>query len=261
MAAQKKNKNAQVESRRRLSLAGPFYDGQVSMKTIDNLVDPNMTARGMLTLEIEGEDLLMHCNKGFIDDHNKKKEGRSKSETKKPYSMEDYLLASVHWLEKPSKKWADVKKFKYGFPASGFAKGAVRAAKLNGDMNMTDARCLFWVLADPRSIHKCVEIVSPGPIMHESVGRLANGSPDTRHRPLFRQWSATLQVVYYCKHVSARQLHTWFTFAGASIGVGDWRPERGGDFGRYQIVHAQAVEPDFKKMEEEEKKNAKTDAA
>tara|TARA_R110002020_G_scaffold110945_6_gene256256 strand:+ start:4117 stop:4743 length:627 start_codon:yes stop_codon:yes gene_type:complete len=125
----------------------------------------------------------------------------------------------------------------YGFPCSGFKKAAIRASKMVDGISMTDARQMFFVLPDDRDTTgiDCVRI-SGTASKRTDVVRLKNGSADLRYRPELLNWSATLRITYDNGLISPDQIASLFYRAGYSVGVGDWRPERDGDFGRFTIV-------------------------
>lgn len=123
----------------------------------------------------------------------------------------------------------------YGFPAMGFKKAAVRAAKSLPGMTMTDARGYFHIICDPHMLiplkYESVECV-------EDVIRLSNGSADLRYRPYFYGWSVDLNLRYNQAVVSDEQIVMMFDLAGFGVGVGDWRPEKNGQFGMFHVDKA-----------------------
>lgn len=118
----------------------------------------------------------------------------------------------------------------YGFPASAFKKAAVRGAKLF-DITMTDLRQMFFVLADEAGLVR----IDGEPEMQEDMVRLNGKTPDVRFRGVFPTWSITLNVEYNAGVISAEQLVNLFEVAGFSVGVGEWRPERSGELGRFTL--------------------------
>ena len=125
-----------------------------------------------------------------------------------------------------------------GFPCAGFKKCAIRAAKLVDGLTMTDCRQMFFILPDGRdktSQMDCVR-VHGNAIERTDVVRLKNGSADLRYRPEITDWSATLRISYDSALTSPEQIANLFYRAGYSVGVGDWRPERDGDFGRFTVA-------------------------
>jgi len=115
----------------------------------------------------------------------------------------------------------------YGFPAIAFKLAAVRAAKQTG-MAMTDARALFYINGDMVKI-------KGKPSMREDMVKV-QGSADIRYRGEFKQWSASLRITINESVVSIEQIVNLFSLAGMSVGIGEWRPEKNGQFGTFKIL-------------------------
>lgn len=116
----------------------------------------------------------------------------------------------------------------YGFPSVAFKSAAVRAAKQVG-MAMTDARVAFHVMGE-------LVKIEGEPTMREDMVRLNGQTADIRYRGEFRDWSAKPMISFNANMISAEQIANLFQIAGFSVGVGEWRPERNGQFGRFEIV-------------------------
>lgn len=56
-----------------------------------------------------------------------------------------------------------------------------------------------------------------------------------RTRAKFDTWSLTFVLDAEDELVDRQQLETWLTIAGRRIGLGDWRPEKSGDYGRFEV--------------------------
>lgn len=57
-----------------------------------------------------------------------------------------------------------------------------------------------------------------------------------RTRPMFDlPWAVTFQVDAEDDLVDESQLRQWLDIAGRRIGLGDWRPEKSGEFGRFEV--------------------------
>jgi len=117
----------------------------------------------------------------------------------------------------------------YGFPSASFRLAAVSACRLVDGLTMTQARVLFVIPAD------LVKLVGPRPKMDTRPVRLANGSADLRYRALFWPWATKLDIRYNANAVSAEQIINLLVLAGECIGVGELRPEKGGNHGRFTI--------------------------
>ncbi len=56
-----------------------------------------------------------------------------------------------------------------------------------------------------------------------------------RTRAQFRPWALTFTVEVGDELVDQSQLGAWLDIAGRRIGLGDWRPEKSGSFGRFSV--------------------------
>jgi len=114
-----------------------------------------------------------------------------------------------------------------GFPAVAFKAAAVRGAKALG-MVMADVRGAFHVNGE------LVHIVGD-PQPREDMVRVGMGTADIRYRAEFPEWAATLDITYNARSISAEQLVAMFDAGGFGTGIGEWRPERDGQYGRFHV--------------------------
>jgi hypothetical protein len=63
-----------------------------------------------------------------------------------------------------------------------------------------------------------------------------NRTPDVRTRPIFPEWACSVTVRWTLPNITRRTITNLFTGAGLIIGIGDWRPQKGGTHGRFKIV-------------------------
>lgn len=64
-------------------------------------------------------------------------------------------------------------------------------------------------------------------------GVVVAGKRLTRYRPVFGNWSLVVEITYDPKIIEADQILSSFEDAGSFIGLGDFRPNKGGTFGRF----------------------------
>lgn len=70
----------------------------------------------------------------------------------------------------------------------------------------------------------------------EDMVRLARGSSaDLRYRGQVSNWTMDFVIKYNADVLSAEQVLNLLQLAGFSTGLGEWRPERDGDFGCFEI--------------------------
>lgn len=119
----------------------------------------------------------------------------------------------------------------YGFPAIAFKAAMVRAGTY-ADLKMTFLRGAFHIN------HEFVRIIGE-PSMREDMVRVGMGTADIRYRGEFKTWEAVLPIVYNARAISPEQLANLIIIAGFSVGIGEWRPEKDGQFGTFAIVEGE----------------------
>lgn len=131
----------------------------------------------------------------------------------------------------------------YGFPAVGFKAATVSAARLyDKSVTMTMLRQAVFIRgvlsdADPQPLVP----ITGEPRMREDVVRVQRGT-DLRFRPEFVEWSCVLDVTYIRSMLSRKSVLSLIDAAGMGVGVGEWRPEKSGDFGTFRIDPTGKVE-------------------
>lgn len=134
---------------------------------------------------------------------------------------------------------------RYGFPVTAFKAATVGAARFfDKSVTMTSLRQFMFMRgeltkADPQQL---VEIVGE-PRMREDVVRLGGLSrgADLRYRPEFAQWEAQLQVTFVTSAISKDSVLSLIDAGGMGIGVGEWRPEKRGEYGTYEIDKSKEI--------------------
>lgn len=115
----------------------------------------------------------------------------------------------------------------YGFPAIGFKAAAVRAGTYS-EQKMTFLRGAFHILGELIPIEG-----EPRP--REDMVRIGMGTADIRYRGEFPEWRVALNVRFNANAISLEQIVNLFRIAGFSVGVGEWRPEKDGSYGMFEV--------------------------
>ena len=68
-----------------------------------------------------------------------------------------------------------------------------------------------------------------------TVGVVVQKNRILRTRARFDDWSCTFTVEVDPELIDKSQLLTWLDIAGRRCGLGDWRPEKSGNFGRFEV--------------------------
>lgn len=125
----------------------------------------------------------------------------------------------------------------YALPASAFKKAMVSATTSIKDKTFpkTIVRQSLFVRGDllPLRIEK-------EPEMDERAVRL-RGTADLRYRPRFESWECDLIIDYNAAAISLEQVINLLNLAGFAVGVGEWRPERDGSFGRFSVKRQEGI--------------------
>ncbi len=115
----------------------------------------------------------------------------------------------------------------YGFPAIGVKAAMVSACRFV-EMKMTEARGAFHIDAE------MLPVIGE-PRMREDMVRVGMGTADIRYRPEFVDWRIPVSVKYNSSVISTEQIANLLNTAGFAIGIGEWRPEKNGSYGRFHV--------------------------
>ena len=77
-------------------------------------------------------------------------------------------------------------------------------------------------------------LITEDPRMREDMVRVQMGT-DIRYRAQFDNWSATLRIEFVPSIIDLSSVVA-LVDAGGTNGVGEWRPEKNGSFGTYEVV-------------------------
>lgn len=122
----------------------------------------------------------------------------------------------------------------YGFPAVAFKAAAVGACRFSDGVKMTEARGAFHVNGE-------MAVLKGQPRPREDMVRIAMNGTDIRYRGEFPEWETELDVSFNKNALSPAQIVNLFNLAGFGVGVGEWRPEKDGQYGRFHVGKAEVV--------------------
>lgn len=120
----------------------------------------------------------------------------------------------------------------YAVPVTAIKAAIISAAHKDLGCEKTAVRkALFLIAAEGDLVRlDCCEL-----FIREDIVRIGQGSTDIRYRPQFDEWSVRINAQVDADIVSPDVLANLVQRAGFGCGIGEWRPEKGGDFGRFEL--------------------------
>ena len=77
----------------------------------------------------------------------------------------------------------------------------------------------------------------PKMAMHMVRSSDMNRTPDVRTRPCFPEWACRIEIGFVATMLKPSQIVNLVAAAGMIVGIGDWRPQKGGMFGKFRIAN------------------------
>ena len=212
----------------------------INIQTID------FTLRGLTPLIVHAWG---HKAKQEMLDKQRKVKTTAKHEAKIPAND---FMESLYWLtEQPALGTTDDEAWevwdkavadgaKFGFPVTGIKQAIITGAYRAGlDVKMTELRGLMFLVGRTEaSTTEMAEIIGSTPQMREDMVRVGGMSKtaDIRYRPEFAEWEIPITMRYHSDgKYSLDQLLNLINYGGTYCGIGEWRPEKDGQNGMFEL--------------------------
>ena len=101
-------------------------------------------------------------------------------------------------------------------------QGKANYSKVFGSMAYIEESEIYHEITD-YEVHKILVVIP------STKGRIM------RYRPIFKKWVLVFHVCFE-DEIPAEVVKECFEIAGRYIGIGDWRPEKKGKFGKFQVT-------------------------
>jgi hypothetical protein len=160
------------------------------------------------------------------------------------------FVNSLYWLSDRPKAFTEeavaeaVKNGRFGFKCVSFKESAVSAALFIGEIKFKQhGYAVFHINGELCNGEDFTEIIGDKPAMREDTVRLSGitRSSDLRYRGEFKNWKVNLNIDYLPSLVTSEQIVNWFNYGGSVGGMGEYRIEKGGTFGRYKVGEINTV--------------------
>lgn len=188
--------------------------------------------------------LIMHRwsekAKRMILEKQMKKTKSSAKEAKNP--VEDFI-ESIYWMEgKPTEYTEEAFEeacrngARFGFPVTAIKQATISSAYRNGiTKDMASLRGAFFIAGEGSEL--LAEVKGCTPTMREDMVRVGMGVADIRFCGEFANWYMDLQVSYNANGAyTLDQIINLINVGGFSCGIGEWRPEKDGNYGMYHVA-------------------------
>ena len=160
----------------------------------------------------------------------REKQAGKKTKTREARNPEEEAEAATYFTEGGE----------YGVPLEAIKKSIINAAHKDIGIEKTLVRkSLFIKSEDPNNI---LPMVCDDPILREDQVRVGMGSADLRYRPEFRNWAVRVDATVDAGNLTVEDLINLVNRAGFGVGLHEWRPEKGGEFGRFEVDTTEQVE-------------------
>lgn len=118
------------------------------------------------------------------------------------------------------------------FPANNIKQALVASARSVRGLPMTLLRAAVFIDGDEDGLIPVEYKEKRG---RSDMVRIAMQTADIRYRGELTDWRIKIPIRFNADVLSAEQIINLIQIAGFSNGLGEWRPERGGDMGTFEI--------------------------
>lgn len=177
------------------------------------------------------------AKKEILDKQMKRTVTKSK-DARDPYAD---FLSSMYWITDKPKENTE-KAFekavkngaKWGFPTNAIKQAGNSAAyRLGWVKNQMALRSTYFITSE---FGELAEIKGSIPEIREDNVTIGMGTADLRYRAEFKNWYMDLQLEFNASgSLTLEQIINIINVGGYGCGLGEWRPERDGIFGRYHV--------------------------
>lgn len=193
--------------------------------------------------------------------------GATKTKAREPKNPIEDFASSMYWLTPMPEEFTPESisealsvQPRFGFPVTAFKQAAISSAyRMGWSKDKVSLRGAFFIepnvdnyyggdlyidwdkkkiniIPNVQKPEPMIEIFSDVPVMREDMVKISGGTADIRYRGEFRNWYADMTISYNANgRYSLEQIVNIINAGGYDCGVGEWRPERDGQYGMFHV--------------------------
>lgn len=215
-------------------------------------IKPIRVSKAQITI-VGDTPLIIHnwsekAKKEMLDSQTKNKKEKKAKDIRDPFAE---FLDALYWITpKPEESTPEAFEeairngAKFGFPMTAIKQAALSACYRAGLIpNQTGMKCAFYLNAvdgiNPGSGTELAVIESDEPpVLREDMVKIGGIQKvaDLRYRPAFMNWKIRMTIsLIEVGTFTMESIVNAINMGGFMNGIGEWRMERDGDFGRFHV--------------------------
>lgn len=127
----------------------------------------------------------------------------------------------------------------YGIPLTAFKASLIGAAHKDFGIEKTLLRKAFFIPSTDSN--RVVPIDADEPSVREDIVRVGANQTDLRYRLEFKNWRCNIVAEIDKELINQADIVKLVDRAGFSVGICEWRPEKGGEFGRFELDTSELI--------------------
>lgn len=247
----------------------------MATKKTEEVIEIRPVVMRDVLVKIQGTSpLITHCWSAKAKKQILEKElGATKTKAREPRDVIEEFASSMYWLDrmpdeinKKTVTEALENGARFGFPVTAIKQAAIKAAYrmgwskdqvslkaafmvkpmfegyYGGDCDIDFDKKKVTIVPNTFKYADLVEIKSDPPVMREDPVTVGMGAADLRYRGEFRNWSIEFVLSYNENGLySLDQIINMINAGGVGCGLGEWRIEKDGVSGSFQVVDVTAI--------------------
>lgn len=121
----------------------------------------------------------------------------------------------------------------YGVPVTSIKAALITAAHKDIGIEKTLVKKSLFILCDDSN--GVLQMTCDEPRLREDHVRVGMSQADLRYRPEFSKWEVPMEIEYNADNLTPEDIVNLINLAGFGVGINEWRPEKGGENGRFRV--------------------------